>query len=246
VSKPEIIICRDLDELNRKAAAQFVALANEALARSGRFTVALSGGSTPKGLYLLLAEPEFRDRVDWPRVHIFWGDERCVPPDHPDSNYRMAQETLLARVQIPSENIHRMRGEIEPETGAQAYEAELRGVFGFAEGDWPRFDLNHLGLGEDGHTASLFPGSAVLGESARCVAAAYVEKLRAHRLTLTLPVINRAAQVTFLVSGHSKAGVVRRILRGSGVDDLPAARIRPASGALTWMITQDAAAGLME
>lgn len=242
MSKREIIICRDVDELNRRAAAQFVALAEESIARSGLFAVALSGGSTPKALYALLAEPDYRARVDWHRVHFFWGDERCVPADHPESNYRMAQEALLEKIELPSENIHRMMGELEPARAAQAYETELRRFFALAQGDWPRFDLILLGLGEDGHTASLFPGSVALNDSTNLVVAVYVEKLQAHRLTLTLPVINAAAQATFLVSGESKAAVVKEIFASnSAAANYPASEINPCEGRLAWLIAADAA-----
>lgn len=245
VTKREIIVCRDVEELNRKAAAQFVAHAQNAMSRSGRFAVALSGGSTPKALYSLLASPEYRDRVDWSRVHFFWGDERCVPPDHPESNYRMVRETLLSKINPPPENIHRMLGEMEPRRAAAAYEAELQKFFGQADGELPRFDLIFLGLGEDGHTASLFPGSAALQETARWVATAYVERLRAHRLTLTLPVINAAAQVSFLVAGESKSAIVKAILEKDSLPTrYPAGRVSPVSGKLTWFVTEDAAAGI--
>jgi len=191
----EIIVCGDVDELNRKAAERFITLAADAISRSGRFTVALSGGSTPKALYSLLASPAYRERIDWSRIHLFWGDERCVPPDHPESNFRMVQESLLSRIQIPSENVHRMMGEKEPEQARQEYEEHLKQFFRLPPGEVPRFDLILLGLGEDGHTASLFPGSAALNENQRLVATIYVEKLKAQRLTLTLPVINAAAQI---------------------------------------------------
>jgi 6-phosphogluconolactonase len=241
--EPEIIVCRDVDELNRKAAAQFIALANHASAHSGRFAAALSGGSTPKALYTLLASPDYRDRVDWSRIHFFWGDERCVPPDHAESNFRMTHEALLARINLPAENIHRMTGEIEPGQAAAAYEAELQKFFGLVRGEVPRFDLIFLGLGEDGHTASLFPGSAALDEKDRLVATAYVDKLQAHRLTLTLPVINAAAQVTFLVAGQSKVGIVKELLGSDGsTANHPAAKIHPLDGRLTWLIAADAAA----
>ena len=241
-AREDEIIRRPYKKLNRQAAAQFTALAEDAIGRSGQFAAALSGGSTPKGLYSLLAEPEYRERVNWERVHFFWGDERCVPPDHPDSNYRMAREALLDKIQTRPENIHPMRGELEPDKAAEAYEAELRGFFGQAPGAWPRFDLILLGLGEDGHTASLFPGSTALGESSRLVSAPYVEKLHSHRLTLTLPVINAAAHATFLVSGASKAGIVKDILAtDSGSSNYPAAKVRLAGGRLTWLIVADAA-----
>src|SRR6266508_5028865 len=147
----EIIVCGDVDELNRKAAERFIALAADAISRSGRFTAALSGGSTPKALYSLLASPAYRERLDWSRIHLFWGDERCVAPDHPESNFRMVQESLLSRVDIPSGNIHRMMGEKEPQTAAADYETELRKFFNPARDGVPRFDLVYLGLGEDGH-----------------------------------------------------------------------------------------------
>jgi len=241
VTKPEIIICQNLRELNRKAAEQFVALADAANARRGRFAVALSGGSTPKALYALLASAEYRNRLDWSRVHLFWGDERCVPPDHPESNFRMVQESLLSKVEIPRENIHRMAGEKNPQAAAADYENELRRFFNSSHAA-PRFDLINLGLGEDGHTASLFPGSAALSENQRWVTIAYVERLQAHRLTLTLPVINAAAQITFLVSGKSKRAIVKQLL-GADADSsiLPAAKVSPADGRLTWLITHDAA-----
>jgi 6-phosphogluconolactonase len=245
VIKRDIIICHDADELARKAAEQFVSLAGAAIARSGRFTVALSGGSTPRALYLLLGSADYRERIDWRRVHLFWGDERCVPPDHAESNYRMVQEALLPRVSIPPENIHRMAGEKEPRVAANEYEEELRRFFALAPGQVPRFDLILLGLGEDGHTASLFPGGEALNQNERLVATAYVERLRAHRLTLTLPVINAAAQVTFLIAGQSKRAIVNEILR-SDADSFkyPAARVSPSDGQLTWLITADAMGNL--
>jgi 6-phosphogluconolactonase len=241
VTKRKIIVCKDVDELNRKAAAQFISLAKDAIARSGRFAVALSGGSTPKALYSLLASPEYRNLIDWSRLHLFWGDERCVPPDHPDSNFRMVQETLSAQVHIPPENIHRMMGEKEPGEAAAAYEAELKDFFGVELGALPRFDLVFLGLGEDGHTASLFPGTDAANETEHLVAVAYVERLRSYRLTVSLPVINAAAQLTFLVSGESKAAIIREILLADGDScSYPAAQVKPTDGRITWFITADA------
>jgi 6-phosphogluconolactonase len=244
VIRPEIIICRDARELAQRAAEQFVALTEAAIARSGRFAVALSGGSTPRAAYALLASAKFS--VEWSRVHLFWGDERCVPPDHPESNFRMVEEALLAKIRIPPENIHRMPGEKEPEAAAEAYEAELRKFFAVERGGRPRFDLIFLGLGDDGHTASLFPGVAALDEADRWIAAVYVEKFRSYRLTLTLPVLNAAAQMTFLVSGGSKAKIVGQILSSdSSSSDYPAAKVRPSDGRLTWMLDPDAAKELI-
>ena len=240
-----IILCGDAAELAQKAAEQWVVLTQQAIARSGRFAVALSGGSTPKTLYSLLASPEYRGRVDWLRVHLFWGDERCVPPDHAESNYRMVQEALLSKIKIPPENVYRMTGEKEPAQAASEYENELRTFFQLKPGQVPQFDLILLGLGDDGHTASLFPGTAPLNEKQRLVTTVYVERLKAHRLTLTLPVINAGAQVSFLVSGESKSAIVKALLGGdSGATQYPAGRITPVNGKLAWFITQDAAAGI--
>jgi 6-phosphogluconolactonase len=243
VTKPEIIVCHDANELSRTAAERFAALAKAAVSVRGRFSVALSGGSTPKALYALLATDEFRSQLPWQELHLFWGDERCVPPDHGESNFRMVREALLSKITIPSENIHRMAGEKPPADGAADYQAQLQKFFHLADGAWPRFDLVLLGLGEDGHTASLFPGSAALNEQQRWVATSYVEKLHAHRLTLTFPLINHAAQISFLVSGASKAPIVEAIICDSN-DSLPAARIQPVDGQVTWFVTQDAAGAL--
>jgi 6-phosphogluconolactonase len=242
IPEPEAIICRDLSDLNARAADRFVARAGKAVTATGRFAVALSGGSTPKGLYELLASPPFRERVAWSGVHLFWGDERCVPPDHPQSNYRMAEEALLAKVPIPAQNVHRMAGEKEPRQAAAEYEGSLKTFIQPAPCALPSFDLILLGLGEDGHTASLFPDTEALDETESLAAACYVEQLRAYRLTLTLPVLNAAAEVVFLVSGRSKAPVVKEILKSKVASRLPAAQIRPRSGRLTWFITHDAAA----
>ena len=240
----DIIICRDADELARKAAEDFILLANNSVACDGRFAVALAGGSTPRSMYSLLALKKYRREVPWEDTHLFWGDERCVPLDHPDSNYRMVHETLLSKISIPPENVHRMAGEKAPKLAAREYEAQLKTFFQLDEGALPRFDLILLGLGEDGHTASLFPGSEALNETKRLVAANFVEKLNAHRLTLTLPVLNNAAIVLFLVAGASKAAIVKELLGPkSGTLSYPAAKVQPRGGRLTWLISQDAAPG---
>ncbi len=246
MTNPDLIICRDAGELTEKAAERFIALVNEASASSGRFTVALSGGSTPKALYSLLAASGFADRIPWPKVHLFWGDERCVPPDHPDSNYRMVRESLLSKISIPPENVHRMAGEKEPKLAAAEYENELKTFFQLSQGTPPRFDLILLGLGEDGHTASLFPESDALNETQRLVATTYLPKLNAHRLTLTLPVLNESAEIYFLVAGKNKAAIVKELLgTDPTIAKFPAQRIQPADGALTWFITRDAAAEML-
>ncbi|MBF0509450.1 MAG: 6-phosphogluconolactonase [Deltaproteobacteria bacterium] len=243
----EIKICANSVELAERAAERFAQAAGGAVAGHGRFCVCLSGGSTPRAMYTRLAEDPWRSRVPWPAVHVFWGDERCVPRDHPDNLYAMAWELLLSRVPVPAENIHRMPGEAEnPETAAAAYEDLLREFFGLKIGRSPRFDLILLGLGADGHTASLFPGTAGLTETQRLVAANYVPVLNARRLTLTLPVLNNAAQIMFLVTGASKAEVVRSLWGRIGEDQyLPAGLINPQSGRVLWLIDQ-AAASLLD
>lgn len=253
----ELRVWPDRGSLARAAAEHFISQAAQAVAARGRFTVALSGGSTPQPTYRLLASPEFAPRVDWPRVHVFWGDERCVPPDHPDSNYRMAREVLLDHIPLPGSNVHRMRGELEPQQAASAYERALRSFFaGHPTRPFPRgsgrreprpyrFDLILLGMGNDGHTASLFPGTAALHERSRWVIAHYVHKLSAWRVTLTPVVINAAAQVTFLVSGADKAERLQEVLAGPYQPDLlPAQIVRPTDGSLLWLVDAAAAARL--
>lgn len=244
MNRAEIIIGRDLVDLSRKAAAEFARLANESSAAAGRFVVALSGGSTPRALYSLLAGAEFQSQVPWDRVHFFWGDERCVAPDHPESNYRMAFETLLSKAPVPEKNIHRIEAEFAPDFAAAGYERTIRDFFRLSDSDWPRFDLIFLGLGDDGHTASLFPGSEALNERHRLVVAVYNEKLKSHRVTLTLPVLNRAANIFFLVAGASKAQILRDVLEGKSSKDLPARQIVPLSGKVFWFVDQAAAACL--
>lgn len=246
MTTPEVQVSPDPAALAREAAGRFVAAARAATEERGRFVVALSGGSTPKALLRLLAEPPYREEVDWRHVHVAWGDERCVPPDDEQSNYRMAREALLDRVPIPPEQIHRMPGE-EADRGAaaDAYAATLRRLFNLGPGEWPRFDLLHLGLGTEGHTASLFPGSPALAERERLVAAPYVEKLEAYRLTLTPPAINAAREVQFLVAGAEKAAIVREVLRGPrDPTALPARVVAPTDGRLVWLLDAAAAARL--
>jgi 6-phosphogluconolactonase len=244
VNKAEIIIGRDLVDLSSKAAAEFVRQANERSATAGRFVVALSGGSTPRALYSLLAGDEFQSQVPWHRVHFFWGDERCVPPEHPDSNYRMAFETLLSKAPVPEKNIHRIEGEEKPEIAAAKYEKAIRDFFQLADSELPRFDLILLGLGDDGHTASLFPGSEALQETSRLAVATYVEKLKSHRVTLTLPVLNHAANIFFLVAGENKTGILKDVLQRESSKNLPARQIDPPNGRLVWFVDQAATAYL--
>jgi 6-phosphogluconolactonase len=245
-SRGEVVVCRDLQELSNEAAGQFVRLAKEAAQARGSFAVALSGGSTPRTLYGLLAGAPWREQVPWDKAHFFWGDERCVPPDHPASNYRLAQESLLSKVPLPARNIHRMPGEeADPQAGAARYAAELRQFFNLAAGSWPRFDLFLLGMGEDGHTASLFPGTAALGNRIDLVVALYVQELQTHRLTLTPPVLNNAANIFFLVSGPGKAKALQEVLQGEfRPAQLPAQAIRPTDGRLLWLVDRVAASYL--
>lgn len=238
----KIIVCREIEELSLRAAEEFVSLTRQAAGTVGRFAVALAGGSTPKNLYSLLATSGFRGRIPWPQIHLFWGDERCVPPDHPESNYHMVDETLLSKVPIPAENVYRMEGEEDPEVAARRYEETLKKFFQLSDNGLPRFDLILLGLGEDGHTASLFPGSDAVQESKRLVTALYVEKLKAFRLTLTLPVLNHSANIFFLVAGKNKARVLKDVLQGGdGSESLPAQRVNPRMGRLLWFADQAAA-----
>lgn len=239
-----VLICADSNVLAQVAAEHFVALAAEANAARGQFSVALSGGSTPRATYELLATALFADRVDWPRVHVFWGDERAVPPHHPASNYRLARETLFDHVPIPAGNVHRVLSEGEPTRAAAAYESELRSFFRrHPLGPQPHFDLVMLGMGEDGHTASLFPGTAALSEETRWVVAHFVNQVSAWRITLVPAVLNAARQVTFLVRGRSKAAALARVLAG---DPLPAGLVRPDLGRVTWLVDHDAASELTE
>ena len=232
-----VLVHEDRTELAEAAARDFAQRAGEAIDERGRFVVALAGGSTPRTVYELLAS-EYGDTADlnWSRVHAFFGDERTVPPDHEDSNYRMARETLLDHVPIGS--VHRMRGELPPEKAAAAYEEELRSFFGEEP---PRFDLIMLGIGGDGHTASLFPETAALEVTDRLVVANQVPKLETERITLTIPVINAARAVAFLVAGDDKAEALREILEGEADPRIyPAKFVRPDGGP-TWMVDAEAA-----
>ena len=228
--------------LARAAARHFVACSLEAVAIRGLFTVALSGGSTPRSLYEVLADPDepFRELVPWSNTHFFWSDERHVPPDHPESNYRMAHESMLSHVPVPKDNIHRIHGENpDAAAAAQVYEETIKEV---TDPLVPQLDLILLGLGNDGHTASIFPGSEVLNETTRLVAAPWVEQLKTYRITMTLPLINRATSVLFLVSGSEKAEIVREVLQGPR--RYPAQEVKPGSGELWWMLDKDAGSRL--
>ncbi len=235
----ELKVVPDAAVLNAAAVHEFRACA-EAVAVRGRFTVALSGGNTPRGVYSLLAE-QHKNTLPWDKVFIFFGDERHVPPDHPDSNYRMAREALLSKVPIPEQNVFRVRAELPADLAADQYEGELRVFFRLTAGAWPRFDLILLGIGDDGHTASLFPGTAALKEKSRLVVANWVEKFQSYRITFTYPVLNHAAEVVFLVSGKSKSQILRDIFDPAKKGSYPAQAIQPESGRLLWIADRDAA-----
>jgi 6-phosphogluconolactonase len=205
--------------------------------------VAISGGSTPRRLYELLGVAPYRDQVDWQKVHFFWVDERCVPKEDEASNFKIAFDRLLSKVPIPNENIHRIKSEEDPEKAARDYEGDMKKFFG-ASG-LPVFDLVLLGMGEDGHTASLFPGSKSLQERARLAVPVYLGGSYGNRITLTLPVLDNAAQILFLVAGSSKATVLSEILSdGKRKGEFPAERIRPVKGRVIWLIDREAAQGV--
>lgn len=247
--RPDIQIVANAEELSRVAAEEFLRLAGEAIRAKGVFAVALSGGSTPKRLYLLLAsdsKPSLRTRLPWDKIHFFWGDERHVPSDHPESNYRMAHEAMLSRVPLPAENVHRIQTENpDAHKAAEQYEQTLREFFRLAQEQLPRFDLVLLGMGPDGHTASLFPGTDAVREQKRLVAAPWVEKLKTFRVTLTPPVLNNAAHIIFFVTGADKAKTLQEVLQGNYQPDLyPSQVIRPTAGRLLWLVDEAAASHL--
>lgn len=232
-------------ELFAAAAEEVVRTANEAVAQRGRFTIALAGGSTPKSLYNLLAT-NARNALPWDRMFFFWGDERHVPPSDPDSNYRMVDEIMLSKIPVNPGNVFRIKGE-NPDAAAAAedYEQTLRKFFALEPGQFPRFDLILLGMGPDGHTASLFPGTAALQEKSRLVVANWVEKMKTHRISLTLPVLNAASCVTFLVSGTDKATVLKAVLEEDvPAEQYPSKLVRPSDGKLIWLVDRAAASAL--
>lgn len=232
-------------QLFQAAAEEVIGAAKDAIARRGRFTIALSGGSTPKNLFSLIAANAAAS-LPWDKVFFFWGDERHVPPDDADSNYRMARESLLSKLPIPEANIFRVPAENkDAEAVAEAYEQTLKNFFLLKPDEVPHFDLILLGMGPDGHTASLFPGTAALQEKSRLVVANWVEKLKTSRITFTLPVLNAARIIMFLVSGADKAPVLREVLEGGGGGEkYPSKLVRPSDGKLIWFVDRAAASQL--
>jgi 6-phosphogluconolactonase len=236
----EIHAFEDLEELSRAAGNVFVEQAAQSVAERGRFLVALNGGNTPTRLFELLATA-YRERIDWSNVHVFWGDERCVPPDDAGSSYGQARTLLLSRVPIPGSNIHRIKGELGPVEASQDYAAVLKRLAS-PPLDWPRFDLVYLGMGEDGHTASLFPGSPVdMSQPVMPVTAHYQDR-PANRVTLTPLVINRSRMIVFMAAGENKAQTLAQVLGESyNAERYPAQRIRPTEGRLIWLVDKAAA-----
>ena len=243
---PEIHRFSDTQELTRAAAGLFLEVGRQAITQRNRFLVALSGGSTPKTLYSILASEDHAQQLDWSKVHFLFGDERSVPPAHPDSNFAMANAMLFSPLHIPSTQIHRIRGEDPPEAAAAHYETTLRHLTAAVPGQWPQLDLVLLGMGDDGHTASLFPGTASLTEGTRWVVPGTSPQGTRARVTLTLGVINHASVVLFLIAGRNKAAVVRRVLeqRPGDPGPYPAALVRPETGRLLWYLDHAAASEL--
>ena len=231
----------------RAAAEMFTNAAVGAVKARGVARLAISGGSTPKAMLAMLASPDehFLTAVPWSQVQLFWVDERCVPPDHPDSNFGMTKRAMLNGVPLPVENIHRMEGELEPEEGASRYEAEIRNAFRLEGAETPTFDLIFLGMGDDGHTASLFPHTEALNEMARICVANHVPQKDTWRLTLTWPVITQGRQVAFLIEGAAKSEVLRMVFQGAyDPESYPSQLIRPANGELTLLVDEAAASKL--
>lgn len=243
---PEIRVLNTSADLFRAAAEEFAAIARAAVAARGQFTVALAGGSTPRGLYSLLAS-DYLDTLPWKQSFLFWNDERHVPPTDPASNFSMAEEALLSKVAVPRQNVFRVLAE-NPDAAAAAlaYEQTLRDFFASTPGQFPRFDLILLGMGPDGHTASLFPGSAGLHQHERLVIANWVEKFQTDRITFTLPLLNAAANVVFLVSGPDKAAMLPQVLGPALQPPLPAQLVLPADGRLLWMVDRAAAGNALQ
>lgn len=256
-----VVLSQDENGFLKKAAQIFMESSADAIEKRGLFTVALAGGSTPKKIYALLSDSYYRNRVNWTKTHVFWGDERMVPPNHPDSNYKMTNDNLLSRVAIPSVNVHRIAGEMSAaQEAARSYEQSMKVFFRAAAVDkpmaqfvtenslgdfFPRFDLVLLGVGNDGHTASLFPGTSALTEKTRWVTGGRVEAVSAERVTLTFPVLNNARQLVFLCSGEGKSTILKEIFQGD--DDarrFPAQLVRPTAGEVTWLLDKGAASRL--
>ncbi len=241
MSERKIVVLDDPQSLYVHAAEEIAHVAGEAICSHGEFTFCLSGGSTPAQVYDLLAT-RFRLSVDWKEVQFFWGDERCVPPGHPHSNYAMAERAMLSKLELRPNQVHRIRGEDPPADAARRYEDEIRAACALGPGEFPQFDLVLLGLGENRHTASLFPGSPALHEMERLAVAVEVDAEDRNRITLTPPAINNARRIMFIAAGQTKAEAVRDVLEGArDPDRIPAQAIAPADGEVAWMLDRTAA-----
>jgi 6-phosphogluconolactonase len=244
MSERQIIILDTAEELFVRAAEEIAHVAGEAICMHGEFNLCLTGGTTPERTYDLLAT-RFELSVDWKEVQFYWGDERCVRPDDPSSNYAMANRTILSKLKLKPEQIHRIRGEDKPEDAAREYEEELRSRLNLADGEFPRMDLMMLGLGTNCHMLSLFPGIAALHEQHRLVVPVEVEDKVRHRITLTAPVMNNSARIMFLVSGEGKAAAVKTVLEGKDDPErVPAHLVAPKDGVVIWMMDKAAASHL--
>jgi 6-phosphogluconolactonase len=230
---------KDIHELSQYAAWSFIETATESIEDRGRFLAALSGGSTPMRLYELLGT-QFQNKVDWSRVHFFWGDERCVPVDDSGNSYGQTKKVFFDKIRIPEENIHRIRSELQPDSAAKDYASTLK-LFSEPPFDWPSFDLGLLGMGEDGHTASLFPGSPVVVDSPTLAVTANYQGRPANRVTLTQNVLNSSRKIMFLITGKAKAVTLKRVLSDTYTpEELPAQRIKPTHGNLIWLVDEEA------
>jgi 6-phosphogluconolactonase len=244
MGKPQIIVLDDAEAMSVRAAEEIVHISGESICTHGQFTLCLTGGNTPAEIYSLIAT-RFQLSVDWNAVHLFWGDERCVPPGDQASNYGMANRTMLSRLNLDAGQIHRMRGEDDPQAAASAYEEELRDFFSLEAGEFPRFDLILLGMGDNVHIASLFPGIPAIHEDKRTAVAVEVDAPQRRRITLTPPVLNHAARVMFIVSGQGKAEAVRLALEGPrDPDKYPAQLIDPDRTEVMWLLDRAAASKL--
>jgi 6-phosphogluconolactonase len=239
-NKQTIIIDSGFTDLANKGAEIFSRTAIESIEKRGRFAVAISGGSTPRNMHRMLAEEPYLSDIPWQKTHIFWVDERCVPENDPASNFGLATEDFLDQVSISQNQIHPMPVETSPEKGAEIYQNKLLDFFHLQNEEFPAFDLIFLGIGTDGHTASLFPGQSALNEMKRWVVAVKGGNPDVNRITLTLPVINRGKQIVFMISGKEKASVVKTALKGIQ-SELPAQLVRPLKGTLIWLLDREAA-----
>ncbi len=246
MTKPEINIVFNYEYLCERVTEEILVLSREKIASQGKFAIALAGGSTPKGIYESMAGPYYQDEFEWEKIHFFWGDERWVPHGDQRSNYRMVLEALISKVKIPSGNIHPVMTEAcDPESSARLYEKVIGDVFKSKKDEFPVFDLILLGIGQDGHTSSLFPGNPVLLVKDRVVVPVSQQGIPEKRITLTLPAINHAAMVFFLISGNDKADVVAEVLEDKKKMDYPAKQIKPNQGSVNWFLDRAAASKLV-